>query len=246
MLQCRPAQAQAGQKDPARRSLTRGQRQKIQRSREKMVKFLPVPGLCPTHSISVSWPEPVQGATTIHSCGASEKHQVSVFVINECLHVLLFKIFEMISPDYKYLWPRSGGRQYKSDAGLLRARAAGSLRPLGPDCRSPLPGWRTVTEVCVGLSAVSAGSDAGHCRGPGDPDAPGLQLQRRSLAPLAALRLTLARLPHSPLAHSASQPAWPASPGGPRQRLPRLTVSSHRPPSLQHPPPGPPGHGAEV
>ena len=44
--------AQAGQEDPARRSLTRGQRQKIQRSREKMVKFLPVPGLCPTHSIS--------------------------------------------------------------------------------------------------------------------------------------------------------------------------------------------------
>ena len=167
----------------------------------------------------VSWPEPVQGAT-IHSCGASEKHQVSVFVMNECLHVLLFKIFEMISPDYKYLWPRSGGRQYKTDAGSLRARAAGSLRPLGPDCRSPLPGWRTVTEVCVGLSAVSAGSDAGHCRGPGDPDAPGLQLQLSSLAPLAALRLTLARLPHSPLAHSASQPAWPASPGGPRQRLP--------------------------
>ena len=155
--------------------------------------------------------------------------------MNTCLHVLLFKIFEMISPDYKYLWPRSGGRQYKTDAGSLRARAAGSLRPLAPDCRSPLPGWRTVTEVCVGLSAVSAGSDAGHCRGPGDPDAPGLQLQLSSLAPLAALRLTLARLPHSPLAHSASQPAT----GQPRLAAPgrgcRLTVSSHRPPSLQHP-----------
>ena len=154
-----------------------------------MLKFLhPVPGLCPTHSISVC-PGLSQCKVQQQSIHVEfqEKHQVSVFVMNEFLHVLLFNIFEMISPDYKYLWPMSGGRQYKTEAG--------SLRPLGPDCRSPLPGRRTVTEVCVGLSAVSADSDAGHWPGgPGDPDAPGLQLQCSSLAPLAALRLTLARL----------------------------------------------------